>query len=299
VICAKIRPQLFAGTVAQRWTFKAYRIFLVAWLLLSYFPFAHMVWGGGSLKSNGVLDFAGGIVVHTTAGFAALAAVFYVGKRRGPDIGLHSIPLVALGTGLLWFGWYGFNAGSELKVDTVTSLAFLNTDLAASFAALTWLVLAWMYEKKPKFVGLLTGSIAGLAAVTPAAGYVSTRSAVLIGIAAGIVCYYAVGLKNKLQWDDALDVWGVHGVGGALGVIMLGIFANKLFNPDGGANGLVHGDSTFFMKEVGAAALAALYAFVFTYVMLAVVNKITPVKVTAADEEVGLDETLHGETAYL
>jgi ammonium transporter, Amt family len=296
---AQITPALITGAFANRVTFKAYLIFLVAWLLLVYFPFAHMVWGGGILQSNGVLDFAGGIVVHTTAGFAALAAVFYVGRRRVVDVGLHSIPLVALGTGLLWFGWYGFNAGSELKVDTVTSLAFLNTDLAASFAAMTWLVLAWFYEKKPKFVGLLTGSIAGLAAVTPAAGYVSTRTAVLIGIAAGIVCYYAVGLKNKKQWDDALDVWGVHGVGGALGVIMLGIFANKMFNPGGGANGLALGDSSFFFKEVGAVAIAAAYAFAFTYLMLAVINKITPVKVTAEEEEMGLDVTLHGERAYL
>ena len=296
---AQITPALITGAFANRVTFKAYLIFLVAWLLLVYFPFAHMVWGGGILQSNGVLDFAGGIVVHTTAGFAALAAVFYVGKRRVPDAGLHSIPLVALGTGLLWFGWYGFNAGSELKVDTVTGLAFLNTDLAASFAAMTWMVLAWMYEKKPKFVGLLTGSIAGLAAVTPAAGYVSTGTAVLIGIAAGVVCYYAVGLKNKLQWDDALDVWGVHGVGGALGVIMLGVFANKMFNPASGSDGLVYGNAAFFIKEIGAVVVAAAYAFTFTYAMLAVINKITPVKVTAADEELGLDQTLHGERAYL
>jgi Amt family ammonium transporter len=296
---AQITPALITGAFANRVTFKAYLIFLVAWLLLVYFPFAHMIWGGGILQSSGVLDFAGGIVVHTTAGFAALAAVFYVGKRRVPDFGLHNIPLVALGTGLLWFGWYGFNAGSELKVDTVTSLAFLNTDLAASFAALTWLVLAWVYEKKPKFVGLLTGSIAGLATITPAAGYVSTRSAVVIGIAAGVVCYYAVGLKNKRQWDDALDVWGVHGVGGGLGVILLGVLANKMFNPDSGSNGLLLGNSTFFAKEVGAVLLAAVYAFAFTYAMLAVINKITPVKVTVADEEIGLDATLHGETAYL
>jgi ammonium transporter, Amt family len=296
---AQITPALITGAFANRVTFKAYLIFLVAWLLLVYFPFAHMIWGGGILQSSGVLDFAGGIVVHTTAGFAALAAVFYVGKRRVPDFGLHNIPLVALGTGLLWFGWYGFNAGSELKVDTVTSLAFLNTDLAASFAALTWLVLAWVYEKKPKFVGLLTGSIAGLATITPAAGYVSTRSAIVIGIAAGIVCYYAVGLKNKRQWDDALDVWGVHGVGGGLGVILLGVLANKMFNPDSGSNGLLLGNPTFFAKEVGAVLLAAVYAFAFTYAMLAVINKITPVKVTVADEEIGLDATLHGETAYL
>jgi Amt family ammonium transporter len=296
---AQITPALITGAFANRVTFKAYLMFLVAWLLLVYFPVAHMVWGGGILQKNGVLDFAGGIVVHATAGFAALAAVFYVGRRRVQEAGSHSIPLVALGTGLLWFGWYGFNAGSELKVDPVTSLAFLNTDVAASFAAMTWLVLAWIIEKKPKFVGLLTGSIAGLAAVTPAAGYISTGTAVLIGVLASFICYYAIWLKNKLQWDDALDVWGVHGVGGVVGVICLGVFAYQVVNPDGGADGLLHGGSAFFVKEVGAVIGAALYAFVFTYVMLAVINRITPVKVTAADEELGLDETLHGERAYL
>ena len=296
---AQITPALITGAFANRVTFKAYLLFLVAWLLLVYFPVAHMVWGGGILQAHGVLDFAGGIVVHATAGFAALAAVFYVGKRRVADTGLHSIPLVALGTGLLWFGWYGFNAGSELKVDTVTSLAFLNTDVAASFAAITWLVLAWLYERKPKFVGLLTGSIAGLAAVTPAAGYVTTPTAILIGVVASIVCYYAIFLKNRMQWDDALDVWGVHGVGGVVGVLSLGLFAYKAVNPDGGADGLIHGGTSFFLKEAGAAIGAALYAFIFTYVMLAVINKITPVMVTAADEEAGLDESLHGEHAYL
>jgi len=296
---AQITPALITGAFANRVTFKAYLMFLVAWLLLVYFPVAHMVWGGGILQKHGVLDFAGGIVVHATAGFAALAAVFYVGRRRVQEAGSHSIPLVALGTGLLWFGWYGFNAGSELKVDTVTSLAFLNTDVAASFAAMTWLVLAWIIEKKPKFVGLLTGSIAGLAAVTPAAGYVTTNTAILIGILASVICYYAIWLKNKLHWDDALDVWGVHGVGGVVGVISLGVFAYKAMNPAGGADGLVHGDSSFFIKEVAAVLGAALYAFVFTYVMLAVINKFTAVKVTAADEEQGLDETLHGEKAYL
>jgi Amt family ammonium transporter len=296
---AQITPALITGAFANRVTFKAYLLFLVAWLLLVYFPVAHMVWGGGFLQAHGILDFAGGIVVHATAGFAALAAVFYVGRRRVPDAGLHSIPLVALGTGLLWFGWYGFNAGSELKVDSVTALAFLNTDVAASFAAITWLVLAWIYERKPKFVGLLTGSIAGLAAVTPAAGYVTTSTAILIGIAASVVCYYAISLKNKMKWDDALDVWGVHGVGGMLGVFALAIFAYKAVNPDGGSNGLVHGNTAFFVKESLAVIGAAAYAFVFTYVMLAAINRITPVTVTAADEEVGLDESLHGEHAYL
>ncbi len=253
---AQITPALITGAFANRVTFKAYLLFLVAWLLLVYFPIAHMVWGGGILQAHGVLDFAGGIVVHATAGFAALAAVFYVGRRRVADTGLHSIPLVALGTGLLWFGWYGFNAGSELKVDSVTSLAFLNTDVAASFAAMTWLLLAWIHERKPKFVGLLTGSIAGLAAVTPAAGYVTTAVAILIGIVASIVCYYAVYLKNRMQWDDALDVWGVHGVGGVVGVLSLGLFAYKAVNPDSGVDGLIHGGTSFFLKETGAARSA-------------------------------------------
>lgn len=296
---AQITPALITGAFANRVTFKAYLLFLVAWLMLVYFPMAHMVWGGGYLQAHGVLDFAGGIVVHATAGFAALAAVFYVGKRRVADTGLHSIPLVALGTGLLWFGWYGFNAGSELKVDTVTSLAFLNTDVAASFAAMTWLVLAWIYERKPKFVGLLTGSIAGLAAVTPAAGYVTTSTAIMIGVIASIICYYAIWLKNRMQWDDALDVWGVHGVGGVVGVFSLAVFAYKGVNPLGGADGLMNGGTSFFLKESAAVVGVSLYAFVFTYAMLAVINRITPVKVTAADEEMGLDESLHGEVAYL
>jgi Amt family ammonium transporter len=296
---AQITPALITGAFANRVTFKAYLLFLVAWLLLVYFPVAHMVWGGGILQAHGVLDFAGGVVVHATAGFAALAAVFYVGRRRVADVGMHSIPLVALGTGLLWFGWYGFNAGSELKVDPVTANAFLNTDIAASFAAMTWLVLAWMVERKPKFLGLLTGSIAGLAAVTPAAGYVTTGTAVLIGIAAGVVCYAAVSLKNRMQWDDALDVWGVHGVGGVVGVIALGVFATKAVNPAGGADGLLNGGTAFFVKETVTVLGAALYAFAFTYVMLRVIDWVTAVNVTAADEAVGLDQALHGEQAYI
>src|SRR5207253_2095666 len=191
---AIITPALITGAFTNRVTFKAYMLFLTAWLVLVYFPFVHMVWGGGLLAKWGVLDFAGGIVVHNIAGIAALASVLFVGKRRVLDRGPHSIPLVALGTGLLWFGWYGFNAGSEFRVDSVTAVAFLNTDLAASFAAIAWLIVAWMVEKKPKFLGLLTGAVAGLATITPAAGYVSPVAAVLIGIISGVVCYYAVAL---------------------------------------------------------------------------------------------------------
>jgi len=294
---AIITPALITGAFTNRVRFKAYLVFLVGWLLFVYFPFVHMVWGGGLLAKWGVLDFAGGIVVHAIAGMAALASVFFVGKRKIEDKGMHSIPLIALGTGLLWFGWYGFNAGSELQVDKITSLAFLNTDLAASFAAITWLLIEWKKEKKPKFVGLLTGAVAGLATITPAAAYVSPISACIIGILAGSICYYAVALKNKLQWDDSLDVWGVHGVGGILGVISLGIFASTAVNA-AGADGLILGNASFFFKEVIAVVAAGIYAFLFTYGMLWIINKFTPVKVSDKEEEEGLDSVLHGENAY-
>jgi Amt family ammonium transporter len=294
---AIITPALITGAFANRVRFGPYLAFLTAWLLCVYFPVVHMIWGGGLLQQWGVLDFAGGIVVHAIAGMAALASVFFVGKRRVAEKGPHSIPLVAIGTGLLWFGWYGFNAGSELAIDQVTTLAFLNTDVAASFAAITWLILAWSIERKPKFVGLLTGAIAGLAAITPAAGFVSTTSAIYIGIAAGLVCYAAIRLKNRLQWDDALDVWGVHGVGGVLGVIMLGLFATTAVNA-GGANGLIGGNGAFLLKELASVAGCSLYAFLFSYVALWLINRVAPVKVSAADEAKGLDAALHGELAY-
>ena len=296
---AIITPALITGAFTNRVKFPAYMIFLTAWLILVYFPLVHMVWGGGLLAEWGVLDFAGGIVVHASAGMAALASVFYVGKRNIIERGPHSIPLVALGTGLLWFGWYGFNAGSELQVDSITAAAFLNTDVAASFAAIVWLFLAWVLEKKPKFVGLLTGAVAGLATITPAAGFVTVQQAAIIGIAAGIVCYFAVSLKNKLHWDDALDVWGVHGVGGSLGVIMLGLFATSAVNPMVTTNGLfVGGGFDFFWKQLVTVVAVCAYAFIFTYVMLWLINFITPVKVTKLEEETGLDNSLHGELAY-
>jgi Amt family ammonium transporter len=294
---AIITPALITGAFSNRVRFPAYLVFLVAWLLLVYFPFVHMVWGGGLLAKWGVLDFAGGIVVHNIAGMAALASVLFVGRRRVADQGPHSIPLVALGTGLLWFGWYGFNAGSELQVDSNTALAFLNTDVAASFAAIAWLFVEWTSSRKPKFVGLLTGAVAGLATITPAAAYVSTGSAALIGICAGLVCYAAVSMKNKLHWDDALDVWGVHGVGGALGIILLGLFGSTAINA-AGADGLLNGGGDFFVKELVAVVVSSIYAFAFTYAMLWIINKITKVRTSEA-EETTLDESLHGESAYV
>jgi Amt family ammonium transporter len=296
---AIITPALITGAFANRVRFPAYMVFLTLWLVFVYFPLVHMVWGGGLLAQWGVLDFAGGIVVHASAGMAALASVFYVGKRSIAERGPHSIPLVALGTGLLWFGWYGFNAGSELQVDAITGIAFLNTDIAASFAAITWLILAWTLEKKPKFVGLLTGAVAGLATITPAAGFITVQSAAIIGIIAGIVCYFAVSLKYKMQWDDALDVWGVHGVGGSIGVILLGLFATNAVNPMVTTNGLFMGGGyDFLLKQVVTVLAVCVYAFIFSYVMLWIINFVTPVKVTKEEEEAGLDSSLHGEIAY-
>ena len=298
---AIITPALITGAFTNRITFKAYMLFLTAWLILVYFPFVHMVWGGGMLAQWGVKDFAGGIVVHNIAGIAALASVLYVGKRKVLDRGPHSIPLVALGTGLLWFGWYGFNAGSEFRVDSTTAVAFINTDIAASFAAIAWMCVDWRVSKKPKFLGLLTGAVAGLATITPAAGYVSPTTAVIIGLAAGVVCYYACALKNKLGWDDALDVWGVHGVGGFLGIVLLGVFASTAWNPaaNGGVNGLLAGDSSFFLKQLGAGLFSSVWAFVFTFGMLWIIDRVTIVRVEDTAEELGLDEAIHGETAYV
>jgi Amt family ammonium transporter len=294
---AIITPALITGAFANRITFKAYLIFLIFWQILVYYPFVHMVWGNGLLAKLGVLDFAGGLVVHTISGFAALASVFYVGPRLFKHERPNNIPLVAIGTALLWFGWYGFNAGSELQMNGITALAFLNTDIAASVAAVTWLILDWTISPgRPTFTGLLTGSVAGLATITPAAGYVNMPTAFIIGIIASLSCYLAVKMKNHFKWDDALDVWGIHGIGGFLGTILLGVFASLNINPNG-ANGLLYGGYKFFMIQMSAALLAAAYAFIFTYLMLVVINMITRVKVTPEEEEMGLDAVYHGEMA--
>ena len=295
---AVITPALITGAFTNRIRFGPYLAFLVLWQLLVYYPFAHMIWGGGLLADWGVLDFAGGIVVHASAGMAALGAVLYLGRRRSSEHAPHNIPFIALGTALLWFGWFGFNAGSELAVDEITIVAFVNTHLAASVAALTWLVIEWRREGQPKLVGLLTGAVAGLATITPAAGFVGPGSAVIIGLAAGTVCYFAVQVKERMNWDDALDVWAVHGVGGIIGIILLGVFASLSVNP-AGADGLINGGNAFFGKQVVAVLGTGLYALLITYVMLAAINRILPLKTSQADEEAGLDEALHGETAYI
>ena len=295
---AIITPALITGAFINRVTFKAYIIFLILWQIFVYYPFVHMVWGGGILAEWGVLDFAGGITVHATAGFAALASVFIVGKRVGKDEGPHNIPLVAIGTSLLWFGWYGFNAGSELNVDAITAQAFLNTDVAASVAAITWLAIEWTTgRKRPTFIGLMTGAVAGLATITPAAGYVNLSTAMLIGLGAGIVCFQAVRFVQRKRWDDALDVWGVHGIGGVLGTIMLGLFANNAVN-SGAANGLLLGGGfSFFFKQLVAITLAAGWGFFFTMIMMKGINRFVKVKVGRMDEKKGLDLGYHREIA--
>ncbi len=295
---AVITPALITGAFANRMTFKAYLAFLVGWQVLVYYPFVHMVWGGGWMAEYGVLDFAGGIVVHALAGMAALATVFFLGKRRVSEPEPHNIPFVALGTALLWFGWFGFNAGSALAVNEITSLAFINTQIGGAFAGVTWLFLEWALRKKPTLVGFCVGAIAGLATITPAAGFVAPQGAMLIGILAGSIPYAAIVFRQKRNWDDALDVWSVHGIGGVVGVLALGVLATKGMNP-AGANGLLYGESTFFMAEVVGILVAVVWAFIVTYVLLWVINKVTPVRVSDAEEQAGLDNALHGETAYI
>ncbi len=295
---AIITPALITGAFVNRIRFKAYLLFLICWQVFVYYPFAHMVWGGGLLSKLGVLDFAGGLVVHVLAGMAALATVFFVGKRRKKTAHNHNIPFIALGTGLLWFGWFGFNAGSALGVTAVTALAFFNTQLGAAAAAMAWLLLDWKVYGKPKFVGFLTGGVAGLVAITPAAGYVSPGSSIVIGLLASVICFYAVVVKNNFGWDDALDVWGVHGVGGIWGSISVGLFAQTVWNPAGKDGLFVSGDASLLGAQIIGTVAAMIYAFTITYIILWAINKITPVKVDLHQEEAGLDQSLHGEIAY-
>jgi Amt family ammonium transporter len=298
VMFAIITPALISGAFADRVSFKAYLVFLVLWSLLVYIPFVHWIWGGGFLAKLGVVDFAGGIVVHLSAGMAALASVFVVGKRAlrdGEKVAPHNIAFVALGAGLLWFGWFGFNGGSALAANGVAAVAFVNTNTAASVGMVTWLLIAWWREGKPSMTGAMTGAVAGLATVTPAAGYVPPGAAAMIGLLAGIVCYGAVQFRSWRGWDDALDVWGVHGVGGGLGTILTGIFAVAAIN---GVNGLAMGNPRQFGVQALGVAIAAVYAFVVTFGILKLVNLFTPVRVSKEDELLGLDVALHGEAAY-
>jgi len=295
---AIITPALITGAFADRVNFKSYLKFLVLWSILVYIPLAHWIWGGGFLAQMGVVDFAGGMVVHVSAGIAALASVFFVGKRviaPGEKTAPHNIAFVALGTGLLWFGWFGFNGGSALAANGIAATAFANTDIAGSMAMITWLLISWIHDKKPTMVGVLVGAVAGLATITPAAGYVRPWAAVIIGILSAIVCYIAVQVRIKLDWDDALDVWGVHGVGGILGSILVGVFAESTVN---GASGLIQGNVHQFLIQVFAVVFTCLYAFGVTYLILKFINIFGSVRVTEKEEILGLDASIHGEDAY-
>jgi Amt family ammonium transporter len=298
VMFAIITPALITGAFADRVGFKAYLIFLVLWSLLVYIPFVHWIWGHGFLANMGVVDFAGGMVVHLSAGMAALASVFVVGSRRilpNEKVLPHNVAYVALGTGLLWFGWFGFNGGSELAANGVAAVAFVNTNTAASVAMVAWMFLTWWKDQRPSVTGAMTGAVAGLAAVTPTAGYIPTWAAAIVGLLAAIFCYAAVQFRIARDWDDALDVWGVHGVGGGLGTILTGVFAGAAIN---GVSGLVEGNVHQFGVQVLAVVVTGTYAFVVTYVILRVLNVFVPVRVSEEDELSGLDMVLHGEAAY-
>lgn len=295
---AIITPALITGAFADRINFKSYLKFLVLWSIFIYIPLCHWIWGGGFLAKLGVVDFAGGIVVHVSAGIAALASVFFIGKRKimpGENTAPHNIAFVALGTGLLWFGWFGFNAGGALAANGVAATAFVNTDIAGSTAMVAWLIISWVKEKKPTLLGALTGAVAGLATITPAAGYVKPWAAVIIGVLASIVCYAAVQLRIKLEWDDALDVWGVHGVGGILGSVLVGVFASRSIN---GISGVIEGNVHQLGIQVLGVGITAVYSFIITFVILKVLNSFSPVRVTEIEESQGLDKSLHGENAY-
>jgi ammonium transporter, Amt family len=297
---AIITPALITGAFADRVRFKSYLKFLVVWSLLVYVPIVHWVWGGGFLARWGVHDFAGGMVVHASAGFAALASVWVVGARKfapGEKTVPHNVAFVGLGTGLLWFGWFGFNAGSALAANGVAAQAFVNTDIAASVAMCTWTAISWWRGGKPSAIGAFTGAVAGLACITPCAGYVPTWASFVIGFLAGVICYGAVAFRNRMKWDDALDVWAAHGVGGLLGTILLGAFAYLTVNA-AGANGLVAGNAAFFGKQIAAALLVAAYAFCVTWLILKVLDRFEPVRVPDDLELAGLDTELEEERAY-
>jgi len=296
---AIITPALITGAFADRVNFKSYLIFLVIWSIGIYIPLVHWVWGGGWLQQLGLVDFAGGTVVHASAGFAALASVLIVGKRKilpSEKILPHNITYVALGTGLLWFGWFGFNGGSALAANGIAAIAFTNTDVAGSLAMITWLFISWIHEGKPSLTGALVGSVAGLATITPAAGYVQPWAAAIIGVLAAFTCYAAVQLRAKFRWDDALDVWACHGVGGVLGTILTGVFAMSAVN---GVGGLIEGNVHQFGVQILGAIVTLVFAFAVTWIALKVINIFQPVRVPEDVEFKGLDEGLFGEQAYL
>ena len=299
---AVITPALIIGAFAERMKFSAFLLFTLLWATFVYDPIAHWVWGvGGWLKGLGALDFAGGTVVHINAGMAALAAALLLGKRKGYDnkpIPPHNLPHTVLGTALLWFGWFGFNAGSALAANGLAVSAFVVTNTAAATAGLTWALIEWIHNGKPTMFGSATGAVAGLVAITPAAGFVGPLAAIVIGVFVSIFCFLMVAIvKPALGYDDSLDAFGVHGIGGMWGALATGLFATKLINPDG-ANGLFFGDPKQLLIQAAAVAVTIVYSFVATVIIFKVVDWIVGLRVVEKDEIMGLDLTQHNENAY-
>ncbi|WP_241825035.1 ammonium transporter [Micromonospora sp. CB01531] len=300
---AVITVALISGALSDRTKFAGWLVFAFGWATLVYFPVAHMVWGGGLIGGDiGALDFAGGTAVHINAGAAALALVLVLGKRVGwprESAKPHNVPLVALGAGLLWFGWFGFNAGSELTADGVTALAFINTQVATAAALLGWLVVEWVRDGKPTLVGASSGAVAGLVAITPACAFITPAAAVLLGLVAGAVCALAVGLKYRLGYDDSLDVVGVHFVGGWIGCLWIGLFGTASVSSLVASDGLlVGGNATLLGKQALGALIVTVYSFVVAYALGFVIDKTIGFRVSAEAEVEGIDVAEHAESAY-
>ncbi len=292
---AVITPALIAGAYAERLKFSTFLVFSVVWATLVYDPVCHWVWGpDGWLGKRGALDFAGGTVVHMTSGFSALVFAIVLGKRRRP-MAPHNLTMTLLGAGLLWFGWFGFNAGSALTSGTGAALALVNTHIAAGAGATSWMLVEWKHSGKPTALGVASGLVAGLVCITPAAGFVGPMASALLGFAAGVVCFYAVLMKHKLGYDDALDAFGVHGVGGALGAVLTGVAAAKVW---GGTPGLLEGNTELFIEQILGVAVTAVYSVGVTFGLLKVLDATMGLRVPEETETEGLDITLHGEQGY-
>ena len=298
---AIITPALITGAFAERKRFKAFVVFTLLWATLVYDPVAHWVWGtGGWLRSLGALDFAGGTVVHITSGVSALVAALVLGRRRGlgsEPIEPHDATMTVLGASLLWFGWFGFNAGSAINAGGLAASAFVVTNTAAAMGALTWMTVSWLHKGAPSVLGASAGAVAGLVAITPASGYVDVSAAIVIGLGAGTICYLGIQLTKRLRVDDALDVFGVHGVGGAWGALATGLFASSAVN-SAAANGLVYGNPAQLGVQLVAVVAVVAYAATVTFVILKVINLFVALRVPEQDEVLGLDATQHREAAY-
>lgn len=298
---AIITPALITGAVAERMKFSAFLIFTLLWTTVVYDPIAHWVWGvGGWIRELGALDFAGGTVVHISSGISALAAAIQVGKRKGlwkEPMAPHNLPMTITGAAILWFGWFGFNAGSALGAGKLSTQAFVVTHIATAAAALSWVLVEWAYKGKPTTLGIASGAVAGLVAITPAAGFIGPLSAIAVGGMGGILCYLGVLGKNRLGYDDSLDVVGIHGVGGTWGALATGIFASKLVN-EGGADGLIYGGFHLMGVQALAVVVTLLYAFGVTFLLLKFLDFTLGLKVSLEEEESGLDLSQHNETGY-